>query len=40
MEMDKTLTNLSRVLSELEVGNSINTLVLQRRINWRGVSCD
>ena len=26
MEMDRTLTNLSRVLSELEVGDSINTL--------------
>ena len=26
MEMDRTLTNLSRVLSELEVGRSINTL--------------
>ena len=26
MEMDRTLTNLSRVLSELEIGDSINTL--------------
>ena len=26
MEMDMTVTNLSRVLSELEVGDSINTL--------------
>lgn len=26
MAMDRTLTNLSRVLSELEVGDSINTL--------------